>query len=386
MNTRYLLLLPTVVIMACSIPARVAGEPQPVPGDATSVVAPTYTAIPLTAMPMPPTPTALPPVINAETVGRLTVERTFGEGIVRSVALSPDGSVLAAAEGDPAASIGTIKLYDPATGVLLRTLEGHESGVWGLAFSPDGRYLASAGRDHTAKIWDWRSGVLVHSMDFPNEVVSVAFSPDSRILAVGGVDEPPGGQLEDAAIWTFTVDGWRPQHKLAEYWNIADIVFTPDGSRIVGGGISRNVRVWRTSDGVEQFILYHPGQVGGLAIAPDGSSVATVGCAQSDASHQCVRGAVWLWSLTTGRLIATLSDFGQGVADVVYSPDGTLLFAATPNGTLHAYSAAEQRPLWTGSAPPGPFNVLIDDMALSADGRFIVTGGSGRIDVWEVGE
>lgn len=386
MKNHYFSLIAVVTMLACSVPGRLAGETQPVPGDATFTAGPTDTSVPVTETPLPPTATPLPPAISAETVGRLRVSKSFAEGIVRAVDFSPDGTVLAAAEGDPAASIGTIQLYDPATGVSLGTLEGHESGVWGLGFSPDGRYLASAGRDRTAKVWDWRNHTLVYSLDFPHEVTSVAFSPDSRTLAVGGVDELPGANLEDAAIWTFAVDSWTSQLKLAEYWNISDIAYTPDGSLIIGGGTSRNVRVWKAGDGAEQFILYHPGQVGSIAVAPDGTIVATAGCEQSDASHQCVRGAVWLWSLSTGRLIATVSDFEQGVAGVVYSPDGTLLVAATPDGTLHAYSAAEQRLLWTASAPPGLFNVLIGDMALSTDGRFIATGGSGRIDVWEVGE
>jgi WD40 repeat protein len=324
-------------------------------------------------------------VITAETVGGLSVALSFAEGIVRSLAFSPDGAVLAAAEGDPAASIGTIQLYDAASGLPLHTLEGHDSAVWGLAFSPDGRYLASAGRDHTAKVWDWLAGTLVQSLDFPNEVVSVAFSPDSRILAVGGVDELPGNPLQDAAIWTYAVDSWQPQLKLAEYWNIPDIAFSPDGSLIVGGGTSRNARVWRTSDGAEQFILYHAGQVGSIAVSPDGSTVATGLCEASNESRQCIRGGAWLWSLSSGKLIETLSDFPVGVGEVAYSIDGSLLFAASPDGMLHAYSTSDYRLLLTTTAPPGPYQQNITDLALSADGRFLATGGSGRIDLWRVG-
>jgi WD40 repeat protein len=84
-------------------------------------------------------------------------------------------------------------------------------------------------------------------------------------------------------------------------------------------------------------------------------------------------------------LIETLSDFPVGVGEVAYSADGSLLFAASPVGTLRAYSTSDYRPLLTTTAPPGPFQVGISDMALSADGRLLATGGSGRIDLWRVG-
>lgn len=374
-----------ILVGACSLPVVPGLETEPLPSQTGAAAPPTATASPVPPTAVPPTPTSLPPVITAGTIGGLAVSHSFGEGVIRSVVISPDGAVVAATEGDPAASIGTIRLYDAASGQPLRALEGHESGVWGLTFSPDGRYLASAGRDHTARVWDWAGGAMVTSLEFPNEVVAVAFSPDSRTLAVGGVDELPGTLLEDAAIWTFAVDSWEPQLKLAEYWSISDIAFSPDGSLIVGGGTSRNVRVWRASDGAELFILYHPGQVGSIAVSPDGSTVATATCEQSDASYQCTRGAVWLWSLSSGRLIETLSDFSTGVGDVAYSVDGSVLFAVSIDGTLLAYSTADFSPLMTTTTPAGLERQRIADMALSADGRLLVTGGSGRIDVWKVG-
>lgn len=377
-------LVTSVAVLACSV-AGSGGGPRanlatetPLPSPAPA----TLTPAPPTAV--PPTPTPQPPVITADTVGGLALALSFGEGIVRSVAISPDGKVIAAAEGDPAASVGTIRLYEAASGEPRGALEGHESGVWQLAFSPDGRYLASAGRDHTARIWDWAGATLVKTLDFPNEVAAVAFSPDSRTLAVGGVDEPPGTPLQDAAIWTFAVDTWQPELKLAEYWNIPDIAFSPDGSLIVGGGTSRNARVWRAGDGAEQFILYHAGQVGGIAISPDGATVATALC-EASVGGQCARGAIWLWSLSSGRLLETISEFASGVRDVAYSVDGSVLFAAAGDGTLRAYSTSDLSPLLAAPVPHGPYQQPITVVTASVDGRFLVTSGSGRIDVWRVG-
>jgi len=373
-------LVAAMVISACSLPGVTTGVPPSAPTGTAPSDAPTETHVPPSPTAEPPTATP-PPVISAETVGGLSPFMSFAEGeLVRSLAFSPDGTVLAAAVGDEA---GTIRLYEVPTGLPVRTLEGHESIVWGIAFSPDGRFLASASRDHTAKVWDWRSGTLLQSLDFPNEVVAVGFSPNSRTLAVGGVDELPGAALQDAAIWTFAVDMWERGIQFAEFWNIPDIAYSPDGSLIVGGGTSRNVRVWRTSDGAEQFILYHAGQVSSIAISPDGSTAATGLCQQST-NAQCTIGAIWLWDLSTGRLIEMLSDFPEVVVGVEFSPDGSLVIGGSRDGTLRAYATSEYEPLLIAASPRGTSPVGLISLAISPDGRIIATGGVGNIHLWRV--
>ena len=375
-----------LTMLACSTSS---GSPSPTPPAASataSLAAPTETSLPPTSTPVPAAPTPLPAVISAANVAGLSAFTYFAEGeLVRSLAFSPDGTVLAAAVGDPAATIGTIALYDTASGLPLRTLEGHTSAVWGLIFSPDGRFLASASRDHTAKVWDWRSGSLVHSFDFPNEVVAVEFSPDSRTLAVGGVDQPLGVLIQDAAIWTYDVDTWEPGRKYAEYWNIPDIAYSPDGALIVGGGTSRNVRVWRTSDGAQEFILYHAHQAGSIAMSPDGSTLATATCQQSTAASQCTDGAIWLWDLATGRRIHELTGFPEGVVDVEFSHDGSALLGGSRDGTLRAYRMSDYEPLLVTFSSVGGSPAAIIAMAISSDGRFLATGGNGRIHMWRVG-
>jgi WD40 repeat protein len=152
----------------------------------------------------------------------------------------------------------------------------------------------------------------------------------------------------------------------------------------VGGGTSRNARVWTASDGAERYILYHPGQVGSVAVSPDGSTAATALCEASEAG-QCTRGAVWLWSLASGKRLESLSDFETGVSEVAFSSDGSVLFAATLDGTLRAFSTSDYQQLMRVDVPPGPYLQEITDMAMSADGRYLATGGSGRIDLWRVG-
>ena len=335
------------------------------------------TAVPPTTVPpttVPASPTPVSPQIGIDTVARLSNFSTFGEGeSLRSLAFSPDGTVLVSAGGN--SEDFSIRIWEVASGLLLRTLEGHTSIVWTVAFSPDGQILASASSDGTVKIWDWHTGSVLKSLDFPNQVVSVTFSPDGQILAAGGVEEWP-----NAAIWTFSVASWQPLMKLTEFWNIPAIVFSPDSQYIVGGGTSRNVRVWKTNDGTELFTLNHPGQVSNLAISPDGSTIATGLCEVSGENDQCTHGGVWFWDLFTGKLISKLGDLPGWVEKVAFSIDGSLLITGSRDGTVGFYASSDFNPIFVTSSPGGG-GVL----AVSPDGRFLATSGSsGLIHLWRV--
>jgi WD40 repeat protein len=364
------------VTVACSIPFQpVVIAPAPtetvLTNPAGPAVAPTE-APPLSAAPLP-TATPAPPAITLDTIGGLTNFLTFGEGEhTRSLAFSPDGTVLASVAGNR--EDFAIRLWQVPSGQALGALYGHDSIVWGVAFSPDGTLLASASGDRTVKVWDWRGRSLLRSIDLPSDVGSVGFSPDGQTLAVGGVDAWPA-----AAVWMYRVASWEPVKKLVESWNIPDLAFTPDGQWLVGGGTSRNVRVWQTSDGAERATLSHPGQVTSIDVSHDGSTAAT-GLCEAAEPGQCIRGAMWLWDLTSGTLIQKFSDFPDWVEGVAFSRDGSLVIAGSRDGSLRAYSTSDHRPLFAASTSGGIF-----DIALSPDGGYLATGRSdGKVDLWRI--
>jgi WD40 repeat protein len=93
------------------------------------------------------------------------------------VAFSPNGRLLASASNDR-----TVRLWDPATGALTQTLEGHSDSVWSVAFSPDGRLLASASHDRTVRLWDPATGALTQSWNLERSVTPLKFSQDGLYL------------------------------------------------------------------------------------------------------------------------------------------------------------------------------------------------------------
>jgi len=295
---------------------------------------------------------------------------------VRSLTFTPDGTALAAAGGNAREFVTNI--WDVASGQSLAVLSGHDGIIWDLAFSPDGRMLASVSSDKTAQIYDWRKGDMLKTLNFPGEVVSVNFSPDGQILAVGGVDEPHD-QVMNAAVWTFSVGSWKPLLKFPEYMNITALAFSPKGGTLVGGGTSRNVQVWRTDNGTAIFTLNHAHQVTKAAISPDGTILATGTC-KTVLNYDCMEGEVWLWSLPTGRLKRKLAGFPNIVENLAFSVDGSSLIVGSRDGTLRVYATADYEPRFEAASPGG-----IHTLAVSPDGGLLATGNDrGEVHLWKI--
>jgi len=369
-----LILAGSSLLDACSFSFEIISTPGP--------TTPTATSRPSTPTMIRPTPTAvLPSVtptqisINADTILMIEIFKTLGpQEIVRSLAFTPDRTVLAAAGGDT--DDFNIHLWDVVKGQPISTLNGHSGIVWGIAFSPDGQLLASASSDGTVKIWDWRSGNILKTLSFPDQVGSVSFSPDGQTLAVGGLDNSKNLK---AAIWTFSTATWESLLKIPESVNITAMTYAPNGRLLIGGGASRNVQVWRTSDGTSIFTLNHAQQVLDATVSPDSSTAATGTCA-SILNEQCTEGSVWIWNLSTGKLVNRLGEFPDVVESVVFSTDGSLLIAASRDGMLRVYDTTTYDLAFLAD-PPGGNGAL----AISPDGTLLATGsGNGNVHLWKI--
>jgi WD40 repeat protein len=267
-----------------------------------------------------------------------------GDGAVMTMALDPNGDRLATG-GDG----HVIRIADARTRTHLTDLEGHQDIVTALAFSPDGRLLASGGGDGdgTVRIWDLATGVERSIWRVHAELVNaVQFGPDGRQLVSAGYDGMV--LLWDVASGTSTAltveDDERANAEAAIPGappEVADcVVFSPDGRRLaVCRDLARTVELWDTGTASRSIVLDggHSASVTSVAFSPDGSLIVT-----GSADRTLV-----LWDANDGRKRAVLRGHTAAVTAVLFTPDGDQLVSASADRTLRVWDAALIDWSWT---------------------------------------
>jgi WD40 repeat protein/serine/threonine protein kinase len=267
--------------------------------------------------------------------------------LVYIVTFSPDGKMLASGSRD-----GTVKLWDADNGQELFTLKGHGDAVSSVrfspggerlysgmnsknaplravtvAFSPDGKRLATGGFDHIVKLWDAGAGQeLLTLKGHGDNVSSVAFSHDGKRLATGSFDYTV--KLWDAGTGQelLTLKGHEDQ--------VISVAFSPDGKRLASGSIDRTVKLWDAVTGQELLTLKgHGGHVISVTFSPDGKRLA------SGSNDRTVK----LWDAVSGQELLTLKEHKDLVRSVAFSPDGKTLASGSNDRTVKLWRAATEQ-------------------------------------------
>ena len=301
---------------------------------------------------------------------------------------SPDGSLIATggAPDDP----GVVTLRAPNTGEALRPWQAHEPRLNDLAFSPDGSLLATAGDDGTLALWDPSDGALVRTLTGPNStdrVWAIAFTPDSRLIAAIWWDsgaEAPQARIFDkghATARIFDVRSGRLVRSVSglegEGRNVAEaMAFSPDGSRLAVTDGDTAIRVIGVGTGrVEQVLDPEPGNFGtapDVAWSPDGHLLATA----TDLG-------VAIWEPGSA---APLFEIETGTEAIAWSPDGSRL--ATLGDRARVWEIGEDRGRLALTVPAGDVVVQVgwESLAFSPDGeRLLTAGNEGNAVVWDLG-
>jgi WD40 repeat protein/serine/threonine protein kinase len=297
---------------------------------------------------------------------------TGHNSVVKYLAFSRDGRLLASGDGDLLlGDRGTVRVWDPQSGRTLYTFQGHTDPIYSLAFSLDSRYLASASQDKTAKLWDlWTGQEALTLRGHTDTVRSLAFGLDGSRLATASADST-------IRIWDATP--WTEEGSAADVRTVPSLggrgvgaVFSPDGRSVASGTEGPAVKVWDADTGKERFSAPLTIWSCTMTYSPDGKVLAA---GRND-------GSVLLLDAATGRSLGSLQERRLGpIYSVAFSPDGRYVAAGGWWRMVQIWDLERREPVRSLARHSQPVLAI----AFDPTGCFLATAGYDQtVLIWDV--
>ncbi|TFK71332.1 WD40 repeat-like protein [Pluteus cervinus] len=292
------------------------------------------------------------------------LETVNGLETVFSVAYSPNGKHIASGLNDT-----TIRIWDASNGQsAMQPLTGHTGSVQSVAYSPNSKYIVSASHDKTVRIWIARIGqqAIPPLEGHTGPVSSVAYSPDSTCVVSGSEDKT-------IRIWN-AVSGQPLQLLIGHNGAVWSVAYSSDGRHVTSGSSDKTVRIWDIPSGQLAFpaLKGHSDSVWAVAYSPDGQYIVS---GSSDKT-------VMIWNAHNGQpVLKPLKGHTRLIKSVSYSPDGRYIISGSYDVTIRIWDAASGQ---LAMQPLKGHSGAIWSIAYSPDGRHIASGSSDKsIRVWD---
>jgi WD40 repeat protein len=244
---------------------------------------------------------------------------------IASLAFSPDGAALAAG------AYGEVLLLDPAGGGIRAQLAGIGCTVNAVAFSPDGSLVAAAGgepgRDGEIQLWDWRARRLTRTIRaHADAIYAIAFSPNGEWLAAGSYDH---------LVSLHRVRSSEPPRLLKDHTDaVYAVSFSPDGLRLASASGDRTVKLWEVASGRRVYTLSEPtAELYAVAFRPGGRQLAAAG------ADKMIR--VWDLASDHGRLAESAYAHDGAILRLLYIPDGARLISSSEDRSVKSWDAEQ---------------------------------------------
>jgi WD40 repeat protein len=294
-------------------------------------------------------------------IGTVRLRQSF----VGCVAFSPNGRVLASGGRDD-----KIRFWDPATGKEVRSFAVNKQGLNAIAFSRDGALLASAGQDPEIIVWRMASGEELYKVKCRDPLTSIAISPDGKLVA-------SGDQNNAVRVWDVNTGKEIQCSQGKEGYGVIAVAFSPDGKTLAaarGDGPIQlwNVASWKLMGSLDNRLE----SVWALAFSPDGKRLFT-GAFDT---------ALYYWDMADTQAVKRLESITENTTRpklmggrLAVAPDGKSLASARPDGSISLWDATTGKELrrWEGDTESAY------SLTFSPDGKVLACASRNRIRLWD---